>query len=114
MRIDKPRLQDWTTALLQSWGYSHDDAEYVADTLVDANLRAIDSHGVIRLGIYRARIEKDLVRPAAVPTVELSGAVARISANRAPGQIAARTAVDAIDKLSSEYGVATAVVHGSS
>lgn len=114
MRIDSLRLQDWAADLLQSWGYSRDDADYVADTLVDANLRAVDSHGVIRLPIYRARIEADLVRPSAAPTVEALGAVARVNANRAPGQLAARAAVEAVDRLSTEHGVATAVVHNSS
>lgn len=114
MKIDRLRLQNWTADLLRSWGYSDNDANYVADTLVDANLRAVDSHGVIRLPIYRARIDAGLVRPDAVPTVELLGAVARVDANQAPGQLAARAAVEAIDQLSTEYGVATAVVHNSS
>lgn len=114
MKISALTLQSWTAKLLSSWGYLGDDADYVADTLVDANLRAIDSHGVIRLPIYRARIAAGLVDPSAVPDSEVLGAVARINANGAPGQIAARVAVNAIDRLSTEHGVATAVVHSSS
>lgn len=113
MIIDGGRLQDWAAALLETWGYRPNDAAYLAETLVDADLRGVDSHGVIRLPAYRARIDAGLVVPGARPVVESSGAVVRIDAAGAPGQLAARAAVDEIDRLSSEHGIATAAVRGS-
>ena len=47
--ITAASLPSWTARVLVTWGYAPDDAEYLAATLVDANLRGVDSHGVIRL-----------------------------------------------------------------
>ncbi|MCR2817253.1 Ldh family oxidoreductase [Microbacterium sp. zg.Y1090] len=113
MTIDAEQLRTWTTALLQTWGYEPEDAEYLSDTLVDANLRGVDSHGVIRLPAYRARIDAGLVDPAARPSVDRNGAVVRIDAGGTAGQLAARAAVDELTQLSGEFGVAAATVRGS-
>lgn len=113
MPIESARLLDWTSSLLGSWGFSPDDAAYVATGLVDANLRGVDSHGVIRLPAYRARIDAGLVSPTASPVVETRGAVVRIDAAGAQGQLAARAAVEAVDAAATAHGVGTAVVRGS-
>lgn len=111
--IPADQLHRWSAALLAGWGFAADDADYVATTLVDANLRGLDSHGVIRLPAYRARLDAGLISPSAQPVVEERGAVARIDAAGAQGQLAARVAVDAVDRLSAAHGVATAAVRGS-
>lgn len=113
MNIDGAHLRDWTAQILQAWGHRAEDAVYLAETLVDANLRGVDSHGVMRLPIYRARIDAKLVKPRAVPSVHRNGATVRIDANGAPGQLAARTAVGEIDRHSTDHGIASAAVRGS-
>ncbi|GAA2173910.1 Ldh family oxidoreductase [Agrococcus versicolor] len=113
MAMPADRLLDWTTRLLAAWGFAPDDATYVATGLVDANLRGVDSHGVIRLPAYRARIDAGLVSPTAEPVVRTRGAVVRIDAAGAQGQIAARAAVEAVDAAATTHGVGTAVVRGS-
>lgn len=113
MLIDAHRLQDWATELLKGWGYSEDDASYIAATLVDANSRGVDSHGVIRLPAYSRRIVENLIDPAGVPQVTVTGSVVTVDANRAAGQIAARAAAEAALELSRKTGIATATVHGS-
>lgn len=113
MSITADRLQQWVTDLLTSWSYSPDDAAYLADTLVDANLRGVDSHGVIRLAAYRARIDAGLTSATAQPIVTGSGAALRIDANGAAGQIAARTAVEAARTAAREHGIAAVAIHGS-
>lgn len=113
MTIGGQQLQAWAAGLLEAWGYRPEDAAYLAETLVDANLRGVDSHGVIRLPAYRARIDAGLVDPAAVPVVSRDGGVVQVDAARAAGQIATRAAVDAVAAASAELGIATAVVRGS-
>lgn len=113
MAIPSDRLLDWTTRLLVAWDFAPEDAAYVATGLVDANLRGVDSHGVIRLPAYRARIDAGLVSPGAQPIVRTHGAVVRIDAAGAQGQLAARAAVDAVDAAATAFGVGTAVVRGS-
>jgi len=113
MSIDAAELQGWVSRLLEAWEYAPDDAAFLAETLVDANLRGVDSHGVIRLPAYRARIDAGLVDPQASPLIERSAGVVKIDAAGASGQIAARAAVDELIALSSELGVASAAVRGS-
>ncbi|MFD3446294.1 Ldh family oxidoreductase [Microbacteriaceae bacterium 4G12] len=112
-RLDRGVLEKWVTHLVEAWGYGGDEAAYLAATLVDANLRGVDSHGVIRLPAYERRINERLVDPAAAPIVTVEGSVVRVDANGAAGQIATRAAVEAALRVSRETGVATAAVHGS-
>lgn len=113
MPITADRLQSWVTSLLTSWSYTTEDAAYLADTLVDANLRGIDSHGVIRLAAYRARIDAGLTSATAQPVVSGTGAALRVDANGAAGQIAARAAVNAARDAAREHGIAAVAIHGS-
>lgn len=106
-------LSTWTTQLFEAWGYDAPDAAYLADTLIEANLRGIDSHGLMRIPAYRARIQAGLVNPAAKPVVTRTDAVLHVDAAGAPGQLAVRAAADETAALSSVHGVATATVSGS-
>ncbi|GAA5150360.1 Ldh family oxidoreductase [Microbacterium pseudoresistens] len=113
MPIAAHRLQQWVTDLLTRWNYSPVDAEYLADTLVDANLRGVDSHGVIRLGAYRARLDAGLTSATAEPVLKGTGAALSVDANGAAGQIAARLAVTAARDAAREHGIAAVAIHGS-
>lgn len=113
MEIDGARLRSWVGQVTQTWGYEAADADYLAETLVDANLRGVDSHGVIRLPVYRSRIEEGLVDPQAEPIITRSGATVRLDANGGAGQLAARAALEEVDALCAELGVASAAIHGS-
>ncbi|MDP9028238.1 MAG: Ldh family oxidoreductase [Actinomycetota bacterium] len=106
-------LATWTAAVLESWGYASADAGFIADSLVDANLRGVDSHGVLRLPAYARRVEEHLVVPTARPIVTRSGGAIAVDANGAPGQLAARDAVERLVTTSRELGVAFATVRGS-
>lgn len=106
-------LATWASDLLEAWGYEHDDARFIADLLVDANLRGVDSHGVLRLPAYARRVEEHLVNPTAQPIVTSVGGAIAVDANGASGQIAARDAVTELVKVSRELGVAFATIKGS-
>jgi len=111
--VSEAMLSPWVEGILRAWGYDAAAATYVADTMIDANLRGVDSHGVIRLGPYYRRIAEGLVDPKAQPQVTKRGAIVAVDGNRAPGQLAARAAVDALIATTDELGSATALVRGS-
>ncbi len=50
-------------------GVSKSDIEVVADALVMANLRGVDSRGVVRLHSYVERILRGLIDPKARPQI---------------------------------------------
>lgn len=114
--VDPEELERFANRVLSKAGLDRTDAEIVADTLVDANLRGIDTHGVVRLEPYVERIEKGGTRPDAEMTVrEAEGApsAAVVDANGGPGQVATRLAMrEAIDRAN-EQGSAFVGVRNS-
>ncbi len=66
LRADK--LRDFATRLLSAGGLAHDEAALVAESLVGANLRGHDSHGVMRIPSYLEFCKKG----EAVPDAELT------------------------------------------
>lgn len=114
-RIPTDALRAWSTALLTAAGLRADASELVADTLVAADLRGVSSHGVYRLPIYVARLERGLLdRDPRPSVVSRTGAVAVIDAGHAPGQVAAVAAVDLAMELARDHGVGMTLVRRSS
>jgi ureidoglycolate dehydrogenase (NAD+) len=98
--IAAPRLASFVAAALQRVGVPASEAEIVADTLVEADLRGVHSHGVMRLPIYVKRIQSGLVRARASVTVTSQGpAFAQVDAHNSLGQVVSVRAMDlAIEK----------------
>lgn len=113
-RVNADQLRRWATDVVQSWGANSTDSEFLADTLIDANLRGTDSHGVIRVPVYDERVRHGLVSASAVPqTRVLSDSCFHVDGRGAFGQIASRAAVDCLLGAVRDRGVATAVVRRS-
>jgi len=60
-RVGAQPLQDWTAALFRALGVSSDSALAAADSLVDADLRGIGTHGVVRIPIYVERLQRGAI-----------------------------------------------------
>src|SRR5215471_467855 len=50
--IHEQPLRDYAQAMLEGVGIVRPKAEFIAQSLVEANLRAVDSHGVQLLNFY--------------------------------------------------------------
>ena len=68
-RLSAATLKDFTTRLLQSAGLSAAEAACLAGNLVLANLRGVDSHGLMRLRTYATRVKCGVVKPGMAPRV---------------------------------------------
>ena len=64
------QLQRLGERLLQAAGTPVDIAAQVARSLVDSNLKGVDSHGVIRLPAYLGAIDAGDIKPDARPTLD--------------------------------------------
>lgn len=97
-RISSDRLHDFATAAYGAAGLPEDDARLCADTLVQADLWGHQSHGVMRLSWYLARLQSGVCSPVAKPEVIVdAGAIAVIDGHDAMGQVlAAKAATEAI------------------
>ena len=86
-RLSPDRLLDFATAVYASAGMPEADALIVADTLVMADLWGHQSHGVMRLSWYLARLEAGVCNPVAAPKFVVDApAVAVIDGGDAMGQ----------------------------
>jgi LDH2 family malate/lactate/ureidoglycolate dehydrogenase len=95
-------------------GTSREHADTVADVLVWANLRGVDSHGVSRVPRYLELFDKGEANPR--PTIavdELRSAVAVVDADAAPGPVALSLAMDQAVSMARSAGVAWVAVRGT-
>src|SRR3546814_8427649 len=67
---------DFSRALLMANGVPERDAQIVADCLVRADLRGVDTHGIQYMPQYLGRVRKGLVNPAPNLKVEKKTPVA--------------------------------------
>jgi LDH2 family malate/lactate/ureidoglycolate dehydrogenase len=65
--IAAARLREFGRTIFERLGLPGPDADVVADCLVQANVRGLDSHGVVRIPIYAKRLRLGLVNPR--PTI---------------------------------------------
>lgn len=94
-RVDAGQLQRCAAAIFAHAGVAADDAALWARTLVWANLRGVDSHGVLRIPRYLEWLAKGEINAA--PKMEIlvaKGAIALLNADRAPGPVGMTRAMD--------------------
>ncbi len=109
--VSEQNLRRFISEVFVARGMAAANAQIMADSLVWANLRGVDSHGVVRLRRYLQMIEQGLMN--VVPTIRIetrAGSALSIDADKAPGAVAMRTAADHLLKPAQTQGVAMAVV----
>ncbi len=112
--VKAEELIRFVTDLTEKSGVSHEDAAILADSLVDANLKGIDTHGVSRLPIYLKRISLGLINPKAEMTFTKNMPAAGVlDANNGLGQVAGVKAMKEAIKLARECGVGMVGVKNS-
>lgn len=104
-------LERFAADLFERAGLSPEHAKIVAEVLVWANLRGVDTHGVARIPRYVDLIEAgDMnARPAIKMSAETSASVL-IDADRAPGPVAMTTAISAAMRKARQAGIGMALV----
>jgi ureidoglycolate dehydrogenase (NAD+) len=115
MRIAHDRLTSFTAACLEKLGLAAADASFVAETLVAANLRGVDSHGVVRLPHYATRLRNGTVkaRPA-ITARRTAPSAAVVEGDAGMGQLVARRAMQEAIAIAKESGVGAVVARNSS
>jgi ureidoglycolate dehydrogenase (NAD+) len=71
--------------ILEAEGVPATEAAFVAETLVEADLRGIHSHGILRLGRYVRELRSGVTNPhPRIRIAEEGAAIARIDGDGAP------------------------------
>lgn len=111
--VSSKDLTDFTARLFEASGMPPSYALLQAEILVWANLRGVDSHGVLRIPWYVGRIDaKDMIPDAKPAVATETPGTAVIDANGAPGPVATMAGVDAAMEKAKTVGIAWVVVRG--
>ena len=112
--VDKLRV--WTEKVFQKVGVSRDDSILFADSLIEANLRGVDTHGITRvLCVYVERIRKGVMKAKSnFVVIREKASSAVIDCNNSIGQVGAANAMRIAIEKARHTGVAfTAVTHSN-
>ncbi len=109
--VDHRDLARFVTNVFRGRGLREPDAATVADVLVWANLRGVESHGVSRLPRYLEILEQGDMDPAARPEPRrLGDALFLLDAAKAPGPVAMTRAVSEALDVAKRAGASVGVV----
>lgn len=104
--VQEKVLKTFAIDLLMAAGVPHEAAGQCAAGLVMADLEGLSSHGVSRLPLYLAAIERGQIDPAGAVQVEVSGpATAVVKGGNALGQVVAVAAMEEAIRLARLAGV---------
>lgn len=113
-RIDPARLQEVAAAVYRSAGLPEQDAALAADTLIQADLWGHQSHGLLRLGWYYARLQSGAMKALTQTSLVVdAGAVAVMDGHDGVGQVIARRAVDQAVARAKNHGVGVVSIRNS-
>lgn len=114
MRLDPQRLVEFAAVVYRQAGVPAEDALLAADTLVQADLWNHQSHGLLRLGWYEARLRSGAMKPVTQTTLAVdAGAVAVMDGHDGVGQVITRRAVDEAVTRARKHGVGIVSVRNS-
>jgi uncharacterized oxidoreductase len=105
--LTAPRLIEFASDLFQAAGVARDEAAIVARSLVEANLRGHDSHGVMRTSEYVKRLRTgEVVSGAEFRMLTDLPGLLLADANYGFGQVQCRRLVEAVSAKARAQGVA--------
>jgi LDH2 family malate/lactate/ureidoglycolate dehydrogenase len=106
--VDEAALRTHLERMLDALGVPGAQASVIADNLVEADLRGVDSHGSHLMALYFGRVRGGHLRPATkVRTLQDDGSTVRLDAGLGFGQIGGVAAIDLAVERAREFGVAT-------
>lgn len=105
------RLIDWAGQVLQACGVPAADARVTAESLVEADLQGVASHGCMLLPMYAERLRAGSVNPRPTLTVAQDRpALVVLDADHALGQVSSARAVDLVVERARLQGGAVVAV----
>jgi ureidoglycolate dehydrogenase (NAD+) len=113
VRLRADDLQRYAAALLRAGGFTEPQAQQTSEVLVWANMRGIESHGVLRVPRYVEMVESGAIDPAAELSIaRRDGAVSVLEAQRAPGATVMIAAMDEAIETAAQLGLGWCCARG--
>ncbi|HLY20360.1 MAG TPA: Ldh family oxidoreductase [Bryobacteraceae bacterium] len=112
--ISAEDLTSWAVALLEAAAFPRAPARLMAESLVSANLRGVDSHGVQLLPYYIEQAERGDMHPSAEGrVVSKSGACLLYDGGNGPGQCTAEACCAHAVRLARGHGMGMVTARNS-
>lgn len=114
VHVDAEAARRFVAALMQARGLPQADARVVAECLVRADLRGVETHGIMRLPIYLERLERGLVNPR--PKLEprrVTPVAAHLDGEDGLGFVVASRAMAESIAMAGEHGLGLTAVRRS-
>jgi LDH2 family malate/lactate/ureidoglycolate dehydrogenase len=105
-------LRGWTQEVFQKVGVSREDTTLLTDSLIEANLRGVDTHGITQmLCVYVERLRKGVMNAKSnLVVVREKSSTVLIDCNNSIGQLGAERAMRMAVEKAGQTGVAFAAV----
>src|SRR5574337_747777 len=108
------QLKTFCARVLRRLGVSQEEAEITASTLVAANLRGVDTHGVTRLPAYVRKLKGGALKPSVNLTTEKETvATALLNGHDGIGQVISYRAMQMAIRKAKQAGVSYVAVRNS-
>ncbi|WP_200416596.1 Ldh family oxidoreductase [Virgibacillus salexigens] len=115
MNFNKDQLIHYVENIFKTVGLSSKDSHTVADSLVAANLRGVDSHGVTRVPIYVKRLKGGAVNPRPnIKVIQDNNSTLLVDGDDGMGQVIGQKTIEiGIEKAKKNGGVHIGVTRSS-
>lgn len=113
--VQAGRLHEWIAAAFRGTGMPRDDAEHVAQMLVQTSLWGIDSHGIARVPHYLERLRRRSVLPAPELVFQRTGSsTGDLDGGHGHGFVVCRRAMTEAISIARDTGVGVVGIRNSS
>ncbi|KAL1858788.1 hypothetical protein VTK73DRAFT_7804 [Phialemonium thermophilum] len=106
VNVPADKARAFAQRMFEAYGATSEDAATVADNLVAADLRGVDSHGINRIPSYVARVRQGVLSAQAQPKLtQTTPVVAHVDGRNAFGAVVAKRAMAAAVDMARTYGI---------
>jgi len=114
VKIQAGRLREVSVQILKGLNATQDEAELVADCLVRAEMRGIDTHGVYFLKLLSDRIDAHMIHiPTPLKVIREDNTTAILDGGNGLGQVAAHRAMRMSIQKARNFGVGITLVRNT-
>ena len=114
MKVQADRLNEIAIRILKGLHAAEDEAAVVADALIKAELRGIDTHGVHLLTLLPERVEAGMLEiPTKLTVLKESGATALLDGGNGLGPAAVHRAMGISIRKAKEFGIGCCLVRNT-
>lgn len=113
MKFNSAKLKSFTSDIMQKAGLDQDSSNIFAESLVNADMRGISSHGMTRLTAYSRRIRDELVsKNTEIKILKDNNSLLLIDGQNGMGAVTAQRAMELCVERAEKNGCCFAAVNG--